>query len=216
MSRAGFLLPGHREHRYIGGMVDQQTPANAPIGAGTVGTSDDGAVRVSFRREIPASIDQSWAALTDPTQMSTWLPGSEIRPEAGGHVCYDFGAEGQATGTVTSALPLNSAGPGTSTEMADLVEATDSTAMLEHTWRWEGLPDSTVLWQFQSTGSGTTVVLTHSAITLDAAVDFALGWHLILDTLERYVTGAAAEDNEDENSDDFLTDIIEFYSRQLG
>ena len=196
-------------------MDDRQTPANAPTGAGTLGTSDDGAVRVSFRRDIPGSIAHAWAALTDPAQMSTWLPGSEIQPESGGHVRYDFGEEGQATGTVTSALPLNSLGPGSSTEMADLVEATDSTAMLEHTWRWEGLPDSTVLWQFQSTGSGTTVVLTHSAIVRDAAVDFAVGWHLILDTLQRYIAGDAME-TDDEDWDGFPTDIIEFYDRQLG
>lgn len=180
-----------------------------------VGTSDDGAFRVSFRRDVPASIAQVWAALTDPEEMSTWLPGSDIEPEVDGRVRFDFGAEGQATGTVTSALPLNSAGPGDSSEMADLVEPTDSTAMLEHTWVWEGLPVSTVLWQFQSTGEHAQVVLTHSAIDPGAAVEFAVGWHLILDTLERYLGGPDSQAGSSSREEASPEEIIRFYADQL-
>jgi len=106
-------------------------------------------------------------SLTDGTiRFDRTLPGSvddlwaavSARVD-GDTVVYDFGEEGRATGQVTHSDP-----PRT----------------LVHTWNWPGLPESFVTWKI---GEG-NIRLTHEGLLGEEAVNYALGWHLILDELE--------------------------------
>lgn len=150
-----------------------------PAGAGTLGVGDDGTFRIQFDRTLRHPLPAVWAALTDPAKFSVWMPGCRIEPRVGGAVRYDFGEEGAATGDVTALREPDDADP---------------TAELEHTWRWDGLPASTVTWRLEPAGAGTRLVLTHGEVSREPATDFAVGWHVILDSLDRHVSDQPADD----------------------
>ncbi|QJW35077.1 SRPBCC family protein [Cellulosimicrobium protaetiae] len=150
-----------------------------PTGAGTLGIGTDGTFRIRFDRVLDHPVDRVWAALTDPEKLGVWMPGSRIDPRVGGEVRYDFGEEGSATGEVTSVRAPS---------------ASDPTAELEHTWRWEGLPVSAVTWHLEPSGSGTRLHLTHREVLREPATEFTIGWHVILDTLDRYADGRSWDD----------------------
>lgn len=154
-----------------------------PAGAGTLGIGDDGTFRIRFDRTLRHPLRKVWAALTDPAKFSVWMPGCRIDPYVGGAAVYDFGDEGQATGEV---LAIRAAG------------ADDPSAELEHSWCWEGVPDSVVVWRLDPVEEGTRLQLIHREIVRDPAVEFAVGWHVILDTLDRYVDQRRWDDVWDE------------------
>ncbi|MEV7226246.1 MULTISPECIES: SRPBCC domain-containing protein [Polymorphospora] len=143
---------------------------------GTLGIGSGGDFRIRFERELAHPLDRVWNALVDPGKLRVWMPGCVIEPHVGGRVHYDFGDEGAATGVVTG------------------LEAPGERGLLEHTWEWPGVPDSAVLWQLTPAVAGTTLTLTHRELVAEPARDFAIGWHLILDTLERYAAGLEWED----------------------
>lgn len=143
----------------------------SPSGAGALGIGEDGTFRIRFDRTLRHPLPKIWAALTDPAKLSVWMQGCRIDPHIGGVVVYDFGEEGRATGEVLALRPPTE---------------TDPTAELEHSWRWEGLPDSIVTWRLEPVEAGTRLLLTHREVVRDPAVEFAIGWHVILDTLDRY------------------------------
>ena len=91
---------------------------------------------------------------------SAYLLWAAVNARVNGEtVVYDFGEEGRATGQVTHSDPPRA---------------------LVHTWNWPGLPESFVTWKI---GEG-NIRLTHEGLLGAEAVDYALGWHLILDELE--------------------------------
>ncbi|MDO5668957.1 MAG: hypothetical protein Q4G50_03025 [Corynebacterium sp.] len=106
-------------------------------------------------------------SITDGTiRFDRTLPGSVeelweavTAPVDDDTVIYDFGDEGRATGEVTHSDPPRA---------------------LVHTWTWPGLPESFVTWKI---GEG-NIRLTHEGLLGEEAVDYALGWHLILDEIE--------------------------------
>lgn len=132
---------------------------------GTLGISDDGAFRLQFRRHLPYSVTEVWDWVVTPEKLQRWLPGCHIESVVGGKVLFDFGDEGHATGTVTE---ISAPGP---------------TGRLVHSWQWPGLPDSTVRWTLSPQGDATELLLVHSEVVAEPAVDFAIGWHVVLDAL---------------------------------
>lgn len=145
-----------------------------PSRAGTLGIHTDGTFRIHFDRTLHHSVVTVWRALTDPAKLDVWLPGCRIDARLGGAVHFDFGDEGAATGEVLSLRAPDEPG---------------SAAQIEHTWRWEGLPDSAVLWRLEPTDGGCRLLLTHREVLPEPAVDFAVGWHAILDALELHAEG---------------------------
>lgn len=143
-----------------------------PAGAGTLGIGDDGTFRIQFDRTLHHPLPKAWAALTDPSKLSVWMPGCRIDLHVGGTAVYDFGDEGQATGQVLAIRAASEADPS---------------AELKHSWHWEGLPDSIVVWRLEPVGESTRLQLIHREVVRDPAAEFAVGWHVILDTLDRYV-----------------------------
>jgi uncharacterized protein YndB with AHSA1/START domain len=139
----------------------------------------DGTFRVHFDRMLPHAADRVWSALVDPAKLSTWMAGCRIDARVGGEAFYDFGDEGSATGEVSSVRAPEGDRPGE----------------LVHTWEWEGLPPSVVTWTVAAVDGGTRVQLTHAELaTAAGVVDFACGWHVIAETLTRYLDGVDFDD----------------------
>lgn len=144
-----------------------------------LGIGEDGAFRIRFDRTLRHPLPRVWSALIEPRRLEVWLPGCRIDARVGGAAVYDFGEEGMATGEV---LALRAPG------------ASDPSAELEHTWRWEGLPDSVVTWRLDPVDAGTRLQLVHREVLRTPATEFAVGWHVILDTLDHYVDDRAWAD----------------------
>ncbi|RMI37533.1 SRPBCC domain-containing protein [Streptomyces triticirhizae] len=155
------------------------TDDRPPAGAGLLGLDEHGVFGIRFDRPLRHSPTEVWRALTDPDRLSFWLPGCLIEPWVGGRVRFNFGEEGAATGVVRSLHAPETPRDG---------------GALEHSWRWDGLPESVVAWRLTPAPQGTRLLLTHREPPRDAAGDFALGWHLILDVLTRHLDGASSDE----------------------
>lgn len=143
--------------------MNDTTPA-----AGTLGIGDDGDFRIHFERELPHPPERVWAWLTEPDKLERWLPGCSIDPQIGGAVRFDFGEEGAATGEVIRVEPYS---------------------LIEHTWKWEGVPTSHVAWELAPSAAGTRLTLTHREVLAEPATEFAIGWHVMLDALRLDLAG---------------------------
>ncbi|WP_051298153.1 SRPBCC domain-containing protein [Brevibacterium album] len=154
--------------------MQERDTTTAPKGAGTLGVSGDGVFRIHFDRHLAHPVEKVWTALTDDRTRAVWLDGVRIDARPGGTVAYDFGEEGTATGEVLSVH-----GPS----------ADDPAAELVHTWQWEGVPDSVVTWRLEGGEGGTRLQLTHSELVREPARDFAVGWHIILDSADLHLSG---------------------------
>ena len=142
--------------------------------AGSLGISEDGAFRLHFDRHLDHPVEKVWNAITDPELRKVWLEGTRLDPHQGGTVVYDFGEEGTATGEVLSITAPTETAP---------------TGELVHTWEWEGVPTSVVTWRLNADDGGTRLQLTDSELLREPAADFAVGWHIILDTAGLYLGG---------------------------
>lgn len=143
----------------------------------------DGTFRIQFERTLRHPVAAVWAALTDPAKLSVWMPGCRLDARIGGEVVYDFGEEGAATGTVTGLRAPSE---------------TDAGAELTHSWIWDNVPTSRVTWRLEPVDGGTRLLLTHAEVAREPARDFAVGWHLILDLLDRYCAGHSWDDAWDD------------------
>ncbi|MFC5754293.1 SRPBCC family protein [Actinomadura rugatobispora] len=136
---------------------------------GTLGAGPDGDWQIRFERRLPHPPERVWAALTSPDQQASWMPGVTIDATEGGAVVFDFGDEGRADG---------------------LVLAVEPPRRLEHTWTWPGEPPATVRWELTPDGEHTVLVLLHRPLRSESVVDYAAGWHGILDAFGAHLDGA--------------------------
>lgn len=136
---------------------------------GTLGVGEGGDFRIHFERTLHHPPERVWQWITDGAKRERWLPGCEIDPRVGGTVRFDFGDEGAATGSVS--------------EIREPGAGTDGTGVLVHSWAWEGVPDSVVRWVVEPALEGTRLTLDHGEVLPEPAVEFAVGWHLMLDAL---------------------------------
>lgn len=157
---------------------------------GTLGVSDDGAFRLQFTRHFSISVAETWNWIVQPEKLQRWLPGCHIDATVGGKVLFDFGDEGQASGLVSALVA-----PGGQAELV-------------HSWNWPGLPESVVRWTLTPHGDGTELVLVHSEVSPEPAVDFAIGWHVMLDAL-----GLAADGNSPKEAWEQLETIASWYQQ---
>lgn len=143
---------------------------------GTLGVGPDGSFQIQFVRELPHTPQKVWRWLTEPDRLERWLPGCRIGGREGAAVHFDFGEEGSATGEVRSvAVPDH------------------GTGHLEHTWVWEGVPTSVVTWQLEPLGGGTRLTLLHRELVEEPAREFALGWYMMLDSLQLDLDGRSTD-----------------------
>lgn len=145
-------------------------PANSK---GTLGIGDGGDFRIHFERRLPHPPERVWQWLTVQEKLERWLPGCEIDAVLGGRVRFDFGDEGAATGEVLQV---------------------EEPAVLEHTWTWQGMPDSRVTWLLTPHEEGTLLTLVHREVMREPAKEFAVGWHVMLDALALDLAGRSTDD----------------------
>ena len=151
--------------------TDPDTAPDPRDRRGTLGLDSEGGWQIRFERRLRHPLDRVWQALVDPRQRAGWLPGVTLEARAGGVVVFDFGDEGRAEGEVLAVEPPH---------------------RLEHTWRWPGEPPATVRWELTGDATGTTLVLLHRPVRREPAVDYAVGWHAMLDALADLLGGAGA------------------------
>lgn len=60
---------------------------------GTVGVNPDGRSFVRFERRLPQSVEQVWAAITEPEQYARWFPGFSFEPHQGGTFRMNFAGD---------------------------------------------------------------------------------------------------------------------------
>jgi uncharacterized protein YndB with AHSA1/START domain len=135
---------------------------------GTLGVGPDGAWQIRFERRLPHPPARVWDALVDLDQQDRWVSGVRIHAQVGGRVVFDFDAEGRAEGEVL---------------------VVDPPRALEHTWLWPDEPPSTVRWEISPDGDGSRLVLLHRPLRPEPAVDYAAGWHGMLDSLATHLAG---------------------------
>lgn len=156
---------------------------------GIVRRLDNGHFVLTFSRKLHVAVDQAWSALLDDGERSCWFPSMDFIGKVDGAIRMDFGDEGTATGTV---LSIN------------------EPSELAHTIVWEDMPTSEVTWSFMpDDDSDTTLVLSHQNITQGSIVDWAVGWHLILDDLAAFVEQKDIPDVD-------IDELVAYYSNQLA
>lgn len=114
--------------------------------------------RLRFERRLDASIDDVWAALTEPERLARWLAPASF---GGGCVRIDFGGD-VVTGSVLASEPPH---------------------LLEYEWRFPGETESIVRIELLADEEATLLVLEHRRLGVDQAAGYAAGWHAHLDRL---------------------------------
>lgn len=123
---------------------------------------------VRFERRYDATIEDVWAALTEPDQLRDWLAATPVfEPRVGGKVVHEF-EDGGVDGRVTAFEPPR---------------------LLEYEWRWTGEDVSILRWELEEDGDGTRIVLDHRLLEAVHAASYGAGWHSHLDRLEALVEG---------------------------
>lgn len=156
---------------------------------GTLRQLDNGHFALTFSRMLHIPISDAWTAIADKEERDRWFHGMSFVNKVDGIIRLDFGDEGMATGSIISK---------------------NKPSELVHTLLWEDMPTSEVSWSFMpEDDSNTMVVLTHQNLTSGSIVDWAVGWHIILDDLTAYAEHKKAP----------LPDFEElgaYYSKQLA
>ena len=138
--------------------------------SGTAGKWADGRSFVRFERYLAQSVEQVWAAITEPVQLAQWFPGLEFERRRGGAFRMTFAGEcdgpAQVEGEVVAYDPPNVLQLGT--------------------MRWElsSTPDGACMLVF-------TDVLVFDGPRSEARVTDSVlgGWHRYLDLLEDAAAG---------------------------
>lgn len=134
---------------------------------GIVRQQDNGHFLLAFSRTLHTSINNVWNAIADKTERNSWFQGVSFVNKENGIIRLDFGDEGLATGRIVSI---------------------NKPSEIVHTLVWEDMPTSEVSWSFVGIDDeNTTVVLKHENLTSGSLIDWAIGWHIILDDLHAYV-----------------------------
>jgi uncharacterized protein YndB with AHSA1/START domain len=129
---------------------------------------------VRFEREYDASVEEVWAALTEPDRLRGWLAagGAVLEPWTGGRfeVRMTPGEAETAWGTVLAFAPPR---------------------LLEVEWHYEGEDESVLRIELQPRGSRTLLVLDHRRLQSTQAVGYGAGWHAHLDALDDVLGGVS-------------------------
>lgn len=133
---------------------------------GVVRQLDNGHFSLTFSRTLRTSIYSVWNALACEKEREGWFQGLCFVNKKDGSIRLDFGDEGKATGKIISI---------------------NRPSELVHTLVWEYIPTSEVGWSFaRIDNENTMVVVTHQNLTSGLLVDWAVGWHVVLDDLVAY------------------------------
>lgn len=130
---------------------------------------------VRFEREYEASVEEVWAAVTEPDQLRRWLAigGAVLEPRVGGRFEVRMTEDDMETAW-------------------GAVLAFDPPRLLELEWRYEGEDESVLRIELEPRGDGTLLVLDHRLLQARQAAGYGAGWHAYLDALEDVLDGRTA------------------------
>jgi uncharacterized protein YndB with AHSA1/START domain len=157
---------------------------NAPDGDQPGGVGGPGRLRfegetatIVFRRQLRHSIQDVWAAITEPAQIEAWLMAKVEREDSrGGRLEMEHPNGVRATGRVLEWLPPR---------------------IYEYEWNLAPSPNnpsgeaSIVRWELSPSEGGTLLVLTHQKLTRPTAAIFVRGLKTFLDRLSAQLDGTA-------------------------
>ena len=125
---------------------------------------DDGdRCAVRFERLYGFSVEELWAALTDPRQLGGWLaPVTAWEERVGGRIALDFGGDGSVDGEILALEPGR---------------------VLEYSWRFAGEDESVVRLELEPREQGTLLVLDHRRLAREHGAGYGAGWDAHLDRL---------------------------------
>jgi uncharacterized protein YndB with AHSA1/START domain len=129
-------------------------------------------ITVRFEREVAATPEVVWAALTDPAQLEGWLAPAEFEAKEGGrvHLTWPDG-QGEMHGSVTKIVPHSE---------------------LEYSWN-EATGASLLRFELASAGAGSTLRLEHFGTSPDEAPGFGAGWQSHLEALDDVLAGRGSD-----------------------
>lgn len=158
-------------------MTDRPSSASVPGEVGGPGLlrGDGEEASVVFRRLLRHSVEEVWAAVTNPERIEVWFMAKVTRVDApGGELVMEHPGGVRATGRVLEWRP-----PRT----------------YEYEWNLPPGPNmpkgesSIVRWELSPTEGGTLLVLTHRKLTRRTAETFARGLKIFLDRLSAQLDG---------------------------
>jgi uncharacterized protein YndB with AHSA1/START domain len=126
-------------------------------------------IAVRFERELDATPDAVWAALTEPAVLERWLAFAEVDLRVGGSVRLKFD-DGEMEGGRILAL--------------------DPPRVLEYEWTFPSEPPSVVRFELEASGEGRTLlVLDHRLLDEKSAAGYGAGWQSHLEALATVLAG---------------------------
>ena len=141
---------------------------------GTVSKGSDDSIELRIVREIRASLEDVWAALTESDALKGWLGEVTYEPVVGSVLTIDFGDGIEIYGEVVAIDPLR-----------------------KFSFTWAEGPEiagaSLVCFELFEGAETTRLVLTHSRQSVRMARSTAAGWHAHMDLLIGYLDGDAPE-----------------------
>ncbi|HLK44419.1 MAG TPA: SRPBCC domain-containing protein [Acidimicrobiales bacterium] len=128
-------------------------------------------VTVTFERELAATPERIWAALTEPPQLAAWLAEAEFDAVEDGAVHLVWPDKGEMHGAVTVLRPHE---------------------VLEYSWHEDGVP-SLLRFELEPAGEhATTLRLQHLGTTPAEAPGFGAGWQSHLEALDEVLAGGTS------------------------
>jgi uncharacterized protein YndB with AHSA1/START domain len=127
-----------------------------------------------FERRLDATLEDVWAALTQPARLADWLAAATVEPGADGEITLDFAEGGKEGGRIT---------------------VWDPPRALAYEWNFVGEEPSLVRWELTVVDDGRATVLTleHTLLEPESASGYGAGWHAHLDLLEGHLTGTTPD-----------------------
>jgi len=124
---------------------------------------------ITFVRDVPATPDRVWRALTTVEGLTAWLaPSASIDARLGGTIRFTFDEANVVTGEITTFEPA---------------------VRLTHTWIINDAAESTVQYDLAPSDDGTRLTLVHSGLPDEMCGGYTPGWHAYLVRLEATVDG---------------------------
>lgn len=128
-------------------------------------------ITVRFEREVRATPEQVWAALTEPELLERWLAQAEFEPTVGGRVHLVWPDQGEMHGSITK---LN------------------AHEELEYSWN-EATGSSLLQFEIEPAASGATLRLAHFGTSPEDAPGLGAGWQSHLEALDLVLAGTPSD-----------------------
>ncbi len=127
---------------------------------------------ITFKRQLPFSIEKVWEAITNPEQREQWFGPTTIEPEKGG-----------AIETIAEGPPA----PVEVRRSKGKIISWDPPRLFEYEEESSNAGKTIIRFELQSLGNETLFRLTNSGISTSDAGGYAPGWHAFIDRLESYL-----------------------------